>query len=55
MNTRVIREVTSGEVTRKKHVQTKLRGFGLQGLARKRTIPTEQPPLVGEVNANFCG
>jgi hypothetical protein len=23
-------------------------------LARKRTIPTEQPPLVGEVSANFC-
>jgi hypothetical protein len=24
-------------------------------LARKRTIPTERPPLVGEVSANFCG
>jgi hypothetical protein len=23
-------------------------------LVRKRTIPTEQPPLVGEVNANLC-
>jgi hypothetical protein len=22
---------------------------------RKRTTPTERPPLVGEVNANFCG
>jgi hypothetical protein len=22
---------------------------------RKRTIPTERPPLVGEVSANFCG
>jgi hypothetical protein len=22
---------------------------------RKRTIPTEGPPLVGEVSANFCG
>jgi hypothetical protein len=22
---------------------------------RKRTIPTESPPLVGEVSANFCG
>jgi hypothetical protein len=21
----------------------------------QRTIPTERPPLVGEVNANFCG
>jgi hypothetical protein len=24
-------------------------------LVSKRTIPTEQPPLVGEVSANFCG
>jgi hypothetical protein len=24
-------------------------------LARKRTIPTERPPHVGEVTANFCG
>jgi hypothetical protein len=22
---------------------------------RERTIPTERPPLVGEVIANFCG
>jgi hypothetical protein len=24
-------------------------------LVRKRTIPTERPPLVGEVSINFCG
>jgi hypothetical protein len=24
-------------------------------LVRKRTIPTERPPLVGEVSANICG
>jgi hypothetical protein len=24
-------------------------------LVRKRTIPTERPPLVDEVSANFCG
>jgi hypothetical protein len=24
-------------------------------LVRQRTIPTEQPPLVGKVNANFSG
>jgi hypothetical protein len=23
-------------------------------LVRERTIPTERPPLVGEVSANFC-
>jgi hypothetical protein len=24
-------------------------------LVRKKTTPTEQPPIVGEVGANFCG
>jgi hypothetical protein len=24
-------------------------------LVRERTIPTERPPLVGEVSAYFCG
>jgi hypothetical protein len=24
-------------------------------VVRKRTIPTERPPLVGEVGANLCG
>jgi hypothetical protein len=24
-------------------------------LVRRRTIPTERPPLLGEVSANFCG
>jgi hypothetical protein len=24
-------------------------------LFRMRTIPTERPPLVGDVSANFCG
>jgi hypothetical protein len=24
-------------------------------LVRERTIPTQRPPLVGEVSANFCG
>jgi hypothetical protein len=23
-------------------------------LVRKRTVPTERPPLVGEVSVNFC-
>jgi hypothetical protein len=26
----------------------------LRGIVRKRTIPTERPPLVGEVSANFA-
>jgi hypothetical protein len=24
-------------------------------IVRERTIPTERPPLVSEVSANFCG
>ena len=24
-------------------------------LVRERTIPTERPPPIGEVSANFCG
>jgi hypothetical protein len=24
-------------------------------LVRERNLPNEQPPLVGEVSANFCG
>jgi hypothetical protein len=24
-------------------------------LVRERSIPTERPPLVGKVSANFCG
>jgi hypothetical protein len=24
-------------------------------LVRERTIPTERPPIVGEVSANICG
>jgi hypothetical protein len=24
-------------------------------MVRERTIPSERPPLVGEVSANFCG
>jgi hypothetical protein len=27
----------------------------IMALLRKRTIPTERPPLVGEVSANFWG
>jgi hypothetical protein len=34
-----------------KNKQNKLRGLNLQA----RTIPTERPPLVGEVSANFSG
>jgi hypothetical protein len=33
---------------------TQVMELKLRGLSRKRAIPTEQPPLVGEVSANFC-
>jgi hypothetical protein len=32
--------------------KTKLNSMAL---VHKQTIPTERPPLVGEVSANFCG
>ena len=35
-----------------KRTKTKLNSVAL---VRTRTIPTEQPPPVGEVSANFCG
>jgi hypothetical protein len=36
------------------HNSTKLKLNSMVGV-RERTIPTERPPLVGEVIANFCG
>ena len=35
-----------------KPIVTKLNSVAL---VRERTIPTERPPPVGEVSANFCG
>jgi hypothetical protein len=35
-----------------KKYKTKLNSVAL---VRERTIPTERPPPVGEVSANFCG
>jgi hypothetical protein len=34
------------------HLHLKLNSVAV---VRKRTIPTERPPLVGEVSANLCG
>jgi hypothetical protein len=33
----------------------KIKKLNSVALVRKRTIPTERPPLVGEVSDNFCG
>jgi hypothetical protein len=33
----------------------KLKKLNSVALVRERTIPTERPPLVDEVSANFCG
>jgi len=38
-----------------KPTKTKLKKLNSVALVRDRTIPTEQPPPVGEVSANFCG
>jgi sugar diacid utilization regulator len=36
-------------------INVKLQKKNSAALVRKRTIPTERPPPVGEVTANFCG
>jgi hypothetical protein len=35
--------------------KTKKTKLNFVALVRERTIPTERPPPVGEVSANFCG
>jgi hypothetical protein len=35
-------------------LQKKIQQTNAGALVRQRTIPTERPPLVGEVSANFC-
>jgi len=35
-------------------VYSQMRNYSV-ALVRERTIPTERPPPVGEVSANFCG
>jgi hypothetical protein len=42
----------TGNVTKPTSHRTKLNSVAL---VRERTIPTERPPPVGEVSANFCG
>ena len=37
----------------KSHIRTNSKNS--VALVRERTIPTERPPPVGEVSANFCG
>ena len=39
----------------KEHNRTIYNRYSSVGLVRERTIPTERPPPVGEVSANFCG
>jgi hypothetical protein len=46
---RLINELTT---TTLKNIQKNLNSLAL---VRKRTLPTERPPRVGEVNDNFCG
>jgi hypothetical protein len=38
-------------------IKVKVENLILNSVAwvRERNIPTERPPLVGEVSANFCG
>jgi hypothetical protein len=36
-------------------IETHTKKLNSVALVRERTIPTERPPPVGEVSANFCG
>ena len=49
-------DVAKLAVTSSKFVNVPKNGFQLSvALVCERTIPTERPPPVGEVSANFCG
>jgi hypothetical protein len=37
------------------HQRKEYRQKKLRGLSPQATMPTERPPPVGEVSANFCG
>ena len=41
-------------ISNKNHITTCTK-LNSVALVRERTIPTERPPPVGEVSANFCG
>jgi hypothetical protein len=43
----------SSQISSRKHIKKTNTNSG--ALVRQRAIPTERPPLVGEVNANFSG
>jgi hypothetical protein len=49
--------VTTVQLTRRttRALDTKLKKLNSVVVVLKRTIPTERPPLVGEVSANLCG
>jgi hypothetical protein len=51
---RLISVSESVSVLRRQFRQHKLK-LNSVALVRERTIPTERPPPVGEVSANFCG
>jgi hypothetical protein len=49
--------LASGRSPSKESYRLSIKNNKLNSVAviRKRTIPTERPPLVGEVSANLCG
>jgi hypothetical protein len=55
---KVVFIVSSGGASNHLHIKLRPRPYPFQTpwhSVRKQTISTERPPLVGEVNANFCG
>jgi hypothetical protein len=45
----------SSKIVEKKEILRTVSNKKFRFLVRQRTIPTERPPLVGEVSANFSG
>jgi hypothetical protein len=50
----VLHKLSDQQVPKNKYVHKTKKKKTPWLVVRKRTIPTEQPPLVSEVSANFC-
>jgi hypothetical protein len=47
--------LSAAVANKRSHLAKGLTKLNSVALVRERTIPTERPPPVGEVSANFCG
>jgi hypothetical protein len=47
--------ILSDKIHRSNNLNKQKKGTNFGALVRERIVAAERPPLVGEVNANFCG